>query len=384
MARRKPTPRKTRGRPKGNDGVAAKRGAKKRRATRQHPEEGDDVTTPTKEQKVSIRINGQVLPDAIITTTPTDEETPVETPPSVSHPSTENNSDDDDDNDDRNNFGDENENDNNNDDDDDEDDDDDKKKGKNKNDDDDESDDDDKKKKDKNKNDDDDESDDDDEQEYNPEESEDDDSFVDVVPIAPKVQKKKKPTILEGPAPEATWLHWMNVSKGYEEDDDGRIVQEFDTEDRDECAVQVWKWFCHTALTPITQKIKTKNGKGVTSRKWATPDYLIELGACLLIRWRYNYPVHVMQMGRKTLADVPHIMHPTARKAVEKLIIRFEQVHPFLGKLTPSDFLRNAKYGQRLQVRSVLLSTKYVVYFVICRYLHSHTLSFCLYAIVII
>ena len=73
-------------------------------------------------------------------------------------------------------------------------------------------------------------------------------------------------------------------------------------------------------------KIKKKNRKGVTTRQWSTSEYLIELGACLLIRQHYNYPAHIMQMGRKTLADIPHIMHP--RESLYLRLLFVAKIYP--------------------------------------------------------
>ena len=147
----------------------------------------------------------------------------------------------------------------------------------------------------------------------------------------------------------------VECEQGGKKDKNGNVVKEFSLEDRDECTVQVWKWFTYAVRTPSYQTVKTEDGQVLEKQQWATPEFFFELGASLLIRWRYGFPRDSLQMGRKTLGSLDHIMHPAVFKAVEAMIYRLEKIQPFLGKLTPEKFLNEWSYGTRLHVSSSVL-----------------------------
>ena len=189
----------------------------------------------------------------------------------------------------------------------------------------------------------------------------DDDDDVDLeeidIPVPRLVSSPKKDRFssVGGPKPKERWRHWLAVDRGHKKDKNGDVVKKFTLEDRDECAVQVWKWFTHAARTPSYQKVETDDGQVLAKQKWSTPDYFFELGASLLIRWRYCFPRINLQMGRKKLGTLDYIMHPTAFQDVEAMIERLEAIEPFLGTSTPADFLDRSCYGTRLYVSSSAL-----------------------------
>ena len=189
----------------------------------------------------------------------------------------------------------------------------------------------------------------------------DDDDVVDLEEIdfaAPKLVSSPKTdrfASVGGARPKERWRHWLDVDRGHKKGENGDVAKKFTLKDRDECAVQVWKWFTHAARTPSYQTVKTDDGQVLAKQKWSTPDYFFELGASLLIRWRYCFPRINLQMGRKKLGTLDYIMHPTAFQDVEAMIERLEAIEPFLGTSTPADFLDRSCYGTRLYVSSSAL-----------------------------
>ena len=189
----------------------------------------------------------------------------------------------------------------------------------------------------------------------------DDDDDVDLeeidIPVPRLVSSPKNDRFssVGGPKPKERWRHWLAVDRGHKKDKNGDVVKKFTLEDRDECAVQVWKWFTHAARTPSYQKVETDDGQVLAKQKWSTPDYFFELGASLLIRWRYCFPKSNLQMGRKKLGTLDYITHETAFQGVEAMIKRLEAIEPFLGRSTPADFLEHSCYGTRLYVSSSAL-----------------------------